>query len=72
MIFCDVFKTPQIHLKKDVFYVTSLRRLYLKKDVYSGKYFSQVFLTFTNTPQKWFRVTSVESLKYLIKEAWDR
>ena len=26
-IFCDVFKTSQIHLKKDVFFVTSLRRL---------------------------------------------
>ena len=25
--FCDVFKTFQIHLKKDVFYVTSLRCL---------------------------------------------
>ena len=26
-LFCDVFKTSQIHLKKDVFFVTSLRRL---------------------------------------------
>ena len=26
-LFCDVFKTSQIHLKKDVFCVTSLRRL---------------------------------------------
>ena len=26
-IFCDVFKTSQIHLKKDFFCVTSLRRL---------------------------------------------
>ena len=26
-IFCDVFKTSQIYLKKDVFFVTSLRRL---------------------------------------------
>ena len=26
-LFCDVFKTSQIHLKKDVFHVTSLRRL---------------------------------------------
>ena len=25
--FCDVFKTPQIHLKKDVFYVMSLTHL---------------------------------------------
>ena len=27
MTFCDVFKTSQIHLKKDVSFVTSLRRL---------------------------------------------
>ena len=27
MTFCDIFKTSQIHLKKDVFCVTSLRRL---------------------------------------------
>ena len=27
MTFCDVFKTCQKHLKKDVFCVTSLRRL---------------------------------------------
>ena len=26
-LFCDIFKTSQIHLKKDVFFVTSLRRL---------------------------------------------
>ena len=25
--FCDVFKTSQIHLKKDIFFVASLRRL---------------------------------------------
>ena len=27
MTFCDIFKTYQIHLKNDVFFVTSLRRL---------------------------------------------
>ena len=31
-LFWDVFKTSQIHLKKDVFFVTSLRRL--KNDVF--------------------------------------
>ena len=29
--FRDVFKTSQIHLKKDVFFVTFLRRLYISK-----------------------------------------
>ena len=34
-IFCDVFKTSQIHLKKDVFFVTSLRRLkYISKKMF--------------------------------------
>ena len=31
-LFCDVFKTSQIHLKKDVFQAS---QTYLKKDVYS-------------------------------------
>ena len=34
-LFCDVFNTSQIHLKEDVFYVASLRRLkhiFLNKD----------------------------------------
>ena len=31
-LFCDAFITPQIHLKKDVFFVTSLRRFkYISK-----------------------------------------
>ena len=51
MIFCDVFKTSQIHLKKDVYSVTSLRRF---KNI-SSKY----LWFFKNIPQKW--------LCYLIK-----
>ena len=53
-LFCDVFKMSQKHLKRDVFCVTSLRRLenISKKmsfrDVYetSQKLLSQVFLVF--------------------------
>ena len=61
MFFCDVFKTSQIHLKKDVFYVTSLRLLeqYLKKDVFSvtslrrlRNIILQVFLVFRKYPTK--------------------
>ena len=34
-LFCDVFKTSQIHLKKDVLFVTSLRRLkYISKKLF--------------------------------------
>ena len=56
---CDVFKTSQIHLKKDVFSVTSLRRL--KNNSRKYFWFSK------NTSQKWFRVISVGFLQYLIK-----
>ena len=53
-LFCNVFKTSQIHLKKDVFFVTSLIRLKtsqkrcLFRDVSetSQKHLSQVFLVF--------------------------
>ena len=79
-LFCDVFKTSQKHLKKDVFCVTSLRRLehISKKSLFrdvsetSQKHLSQVFLVFQKyvTP-KWFRVISVGSLQYLIKWMWD-
>ena len=54
MFFCDVLKTSQKHLKKDVICVTSLRRLEdiskrcLLREVSetSQKHLSQVFLVF--------------------------
>ena len=59
LLFCDVFKTSQTHLKKDVFFVTSLGRL---------KSISRKYLWFfKNTPQKWFCVISVGLLQYLRK-----
>ena len=75
-LFCDVFKTSQIHLKKYVFFVTSLRRLknISKKmsfprhlrDV-SKTSLASIFWFSKNTSQKWFRVISVGLLQYLIK-----
>ena len=61
-IFCGVFKTSHIHLKKDDFSVTSLRRLknISRKCLWFFKY----------SPQKWFRVISVGLLQYLIKQMW--
>ena len=35
-LFCDVFRTSQIHVKKDFFFVTSLRRL---KNISKKMYF---------------------------------
>ena len=55
--FCDVFKTSQIHLKKDVFFVTSLRLL-----KYISKKTSQIHL------KKYvFQVTSLRRQTYLKK-----
>ena len=57
---CDVFKTSRAYLKKDVFPVTSLRRL---------KSISRKYFWFSkDTSQKWFRVISVGLLQYLIKK----
>ena len=55
----DAFKTSQAYLKKDVFSMTSLRRL---KNI-SRKY----FWFSKNMSQKWFREISVGLLQYLIK-----
>ena len=69
-----ISKNSQKHLKSDDFFVTSLN---FQREVAcllraisetSQKYFLHVFVTFKNAPQKWFRVTSVELLEYLIKE----
>ena len=59
-LFCDVFKTSQIHLRKDVFFVTSLRRLknISKKTSFLwhlwgvSKNLSQVFAVFQKYPTK--------------------
>ena len=57
-LFCDVFKTSQIHLKKDVFCVTSLRRLKnISKKILSLRGLknisrSQVFVIFQKYPTK--------------------
>ena len=69
----DVFKTSQIHLKKDIFCVTSLIRLehISKKDVFSVTSLRRLknisrkyFWFFKNTSQKWFCVISVGSLQW--------
>ena len=54
-IFCDLSKTSQIHLKKDVYSVTSLIRL---KNI-SWKY----LWLFKNIPQKWFRADKIDVWK---------
>ena len=62
-LFYDVFKTSQIHLKKDVFQVTSLGRLrHISKKIfilwrlwYVSKNISWKYLwLFKNNTQKWF------------------
>ena len=58
-LFCDVFKTSRAYLKKDVFSVTSLRRL--------RNISRKCLWFFKNTPQKWFRVIFIGLLQYLIK-----
>ena len=67
-LFCDALKTSQIHLKKDVFFVTSLRRLeHISKKMSFPWRLWEYFWFFKNTPQKRFRVISVGLLQYLIK-----
>ena len=47
LLFCDVFKTSQKHLEKDVFCVTSLRRLeHISKNIL------EVFVIFQKYPTK--------------------
>ena len=68
VFFFDDYNTSQIHLKKDAFYVTSLRRLehvskiclFCDVSETSLKYIRQVFVTFH---KKWFVLFSVELLK---------
>ena len=67
--FCDVFKMSQKHLKKDVFCVTSLRRLehiFSVRSLRCLKNISHNYVWFfKNTSQKWLRVISVGLLQYL-------
>ena len=61
MTFCDVFKTFQVHLKKDVFFVTSLRR---RKNILKRCILCDVFKTSRVYLQKdVFSMTSLGHLK---------
>ena len=63
-LFWEVFKTSQIHLKKDVVFVTSLRRLkYISKKMFFWDIFKQMQLK-----KDVFQVTSLRRLKHISKK----
>ena len=71
----DISETSQKHLKRDDFFVTSLRHLkYISKKMSFmwrrwkvSKTSLKYFWFFIKNARKWFRVISVGLLKYLIK-----
>ena len=67
-LFCDVFKTSQRYLKKDVFLVTSLRRLKnIKKDVSNISQTRCLFRDISETSQKHLLQVLVIFQKYPTK-----
>ena len=66
MTFCDVYKTFQIHLKKDVFFVTSLRHL---KNILKRCILCDVFKTSrTYLKKDVFSMTSLGHLKNISRK----